>query len=68
MSQTHKTSRGGYCILHRYMLRYPIVNCKKEPFDIIQFSAFVIIWIGLIFFTYGELADIRNMGKEHSSR
>ena len=36
----------------------------KEPFDIIQFSAFVIIWIGLIFFTYGELADIRNMRKE----
>ena len=35
----------------------------REPFDIIQFSAFVIIWIGLIFFTYGELADIRNMGK-----
>lgn len=36
----------------------------KEPFDIIQFSAFAIIWIGLIFFTYGELADIRNMKKE----
>ena len=30
----------------------------KEPFDIIQFSAFAIIWIGLIFFTYGELAEI----------
>ncbi|WP_405727245.1 EamA family transporter RarD [Anaerotignum sp.] len=36
----------------------------KEPFDIIQFSAFAIIWVGLIFFTYGELADIRNKGKE----
>ena len=36
----------------------------KEPFDMIQFSAFVIIWIGLIFFTYGELVEIRNMKKE----
>lgn len=33
----------------------------KEPFDIIQFSAFVIIWIGLVFFTYGEVVDIRKM-------
>ncbi len=31
----------------------------KEPFDMIQFSAFVIIWIGLVFFTYGEIADSR---------
>lgn len=31
----------------------------KEPFDMIQFSAFVIIWIGLVFFTYGEIADGR---------
>lgn len=36
----------------------------KEPFDIIQFSAFAIIWIGLIFFTYGELVEIHNMKKE----
>ena len=35
----------------------------KEPFDMIQFSAFVIIWIGLIFFTYGELVDIRSEKK-----
>ena len=33
----------------------------KEPFDVIQFSAFVVIWIGLVFFTYGELADVRKM-------
>lgn len=33
----------------------------KEPFDMIQFSAFVIIWIGLVFFTYGEVIDIRKM-------
>ena len=26
-----------------------------EPFDIVQFAAFVIIWIGLVFFTYGEI-------------
>lgn len=36
----------------------------KEPFDIIQFSAFVIIWIGLVFFTYGEVVDIRKMKEE----
>lgn len=30
-----------------------------EPFDRIQFSAFVVIWIGLVFFTYGEAADSR---------
>lgn len=30
-----------------------------EPFDMIQFSAFVVIWIGLVFFTYGEAADSR---------
>ena len=36
----------------------------KEPFDIIQFSAFAIIWVGLIFFTYGELTDIRKEKKE----
>jgi len=32
----------------------------KEPFEIIQFSAFAVIWIGLVFFTYGEFKD----GKE----
>ncbi len=32
----------------------------KEPFDIIQFSAFVIIWIGLVFFTYGEIKENQN--------
>lgn len=31
----------------------------KEPFDLIQFSAFVIIWIGLVFFSYGEICDLR---------
>lgn len=30
----------------------------KEPFDSIQFSAFLVIWIGLIFFTLGERKDI----------
>ena len=39
----------------------------KEPFDLIQFSAFVVIWIGLIFFTYGEFADMkkRKAGGKH---
>ena len=27
----------------------------KEPFDFVQFMAFVVIWIGLGFFTYGEM-------------
>lgn len=31
----------------------------KEPFDAVQFSAFVVIWIGLVFFTYGELRESR---------
>lgn len=31
----------------------------KEPFDLIQFSAFAIIWVGLAFFTYGEIAENR---------
>lgn len=36
----------------------------KEPFDIIQFSAFMIIWIGLVFFTCGEVADIRSWSRK----
>lgn len=31
----------------------------REPFDVIQFSAFVSIWIGLAFFSYGEYKDYR---------
>lgn len=30
-----------------------------EPFDIVQFMAFAIIWIGLIFFTYGEFKEVK---------
>lgn len=29
----------------------------KEPFDAVQFISFVIVWIGLVFFTYGEIKD-----------
>lgn len=29
----------------------------KEPFDAVQFVSFVIVWIGLVFFTYGEIKD-----------
>ncbi|MGF6375593.1 chloramphenicol-sensitive protein RarD [Clostridiales Family XIII bacterium PM5-7] len=32
----------------------------KEPFDIIQFSSFAVIWVGLIFFTYGEIKDVKS--------
>lgn len=31
----------------------------REAFDSVQFSAFVLIWIGLIFFTYGEVKEHR---------
>lgn len=36
----------------------------KEPFDSIQFIAFVIIWIGLAYFTYGEIKESKNGRKE----
>jgi len=29
----------------------------KEPFDLVLFLCFAIIWIGLIFFTYGEIRE-----------
>lgn len=29
----------------------------QEPFDLVQFIAFVIVWIGLVFFTIGEKRD-----------
>lgn len=31
----------------------------KEPFDMVQFVAFIIIWLGLAFFTLGELKDLK---------
>lgn len=33
----------------------------KEGFDIIQFSAFSLIWIGLVFFTIGEVKDTKKL-------
>lgn len=32
----------------------------KEPFDMVQFFAFVLIWIGLVVFTYGELREYKS--------
>jgi len=29
----------------------------KEPFDLVQFIAFAIVWVGLAFFTYGEIRN-----------
>ncbi len=29
----------------------------REPFDFVQFIAFVLIWIGLVVFTYGEISN-----------
>ena len=34
----------------------------REPFELAQFIAFAIIWIGLGFFTYGELKDMKKSG------
>ncbi|MDO4870232.1 MAG: EamA family transporter RarD [Bacillota bacterium] len=31
----------------------------KEPFDLVQFISFVIVWVGLAFFTYGEIKESR---------
>lgn len=39
----------------------------REPFDLIQFSAFVIIWVGLVFFTYGEVRDGKKSEEESGS-
>lgn len=39
----------------------------NEPFDIIQFSAFVIIWIALAIFTYGEIDDNKKLKGESAS-
>ena len=38
----------------------------KEPFDSIQLVAFAIIWVGLVFFSYGEFHKVKLMkeGKE----
>ncbi len=35
-----------------------------EPFDQVQFTAFVIIWIGLVFFTYGEFKEMKQAAKK----
>ena len=37
----------------------------KEPFDLVQFLAFVLIWIGLGVFTYGEIKDYRLQKRDH---
>ena len=29
----------------------------KEPFDMVQLISFVIVWVGLAYFTYGEMKD-----------
>ena len=31
----------------------------REPFEKIQLIAFAIIWIGLIFFSYGEYSEVK---------
>lgn len=33
----------------------------KEPFDIVQLIAFAFIWVGLVYFTYGEVKTIHAM-------
>lgn len=36
----------------------------KEPFDVVQFYAFAAIWIGLVFFTIGEIRESRRKKAE----
>lgn len=36
----------------------------KEPFDFVQFIAFVIVWIGLVFFTVGEMRQLKSTQPE----
>lgn len=33
----------------------------KEPFDIVQLAAIAIIWIGIVFFTAGEVREVKSM-------
>ncbi len=35
----------------------------NEPFDLVQFLAFVIIWVGLVFFTRGEYIENKAIGE-----
>ena len=35
----------------------------KEAFDSVQFIAFALIWVGLVFFTYGEVREVVGDGK-----
>jgi len=39
----------------------------KEPFDRIQLIAFAVIWVGLVFFSYGEYVKNRKEGIESDS-
>lgn len=36
----------------------------KEPFEPIQLIAFAIIWVGLIFFSYGEFKELKRLKEE----
>lgn len=37
----------------------------KEPFDMIQFLAFAVIWVGLVFFTLGEYRESKKVADEY---
>ena len=43
------------CIRDRFIGIYLF----KEPFEPIQLVAFAIIWVGLVFFSYGEYKESR---------
>lgn len=38
----------------------------REPFEWIQLIAFAIIWIGLVFFSYGEYKEVKMEKEEHN--
>lgn len=40
----------------------------REPFDAVQFVAFVIVWIGLVFFTIGEKRESEKLNKNEKEK
>ena len=39
----------------------------KEPFEPIQLIAFAIIWVGLVFFSYGEYKESKDSEKKEEA-
>lgn len=70
---SHATNRlplvtiGLYCYISPSIALVLGIFLFKENFDIIQFSAFAIVWVGLVIFSLGEIRDYRRLEvAEHS--